>query len=45
MKRIVVVGTGFVGLSLAVLLSVHNEVIAVDIMPKKVEMINNRIFF
>ena len=43
MKRIVVVGTGFVGLSLAVLLSVHNEVIAVDIMPKKVEMINNRI--
>ncbi|MCC8107173.1 MAG: nucleotide sugar dehydrogenase [Clostridiales bacterium] len=41
-KRIAVAGTGYVGLSLAVLLSQHNEVTAVDIVPEKVEMINNR---
>ena len=41
-KKIVVVGTGYVGLSLAVLLAQHNHVIAVDIIPEKVEMINNR---
>lgn len=40
-KRIVVVGTGYVGLSNAILLAQHNEVIAVDLLPKKVHMINN----
>lgn len=39
--KIAVAGTGYVGLSLAVLLSQHNEVIAVDIVPDKVEKINN----
>ncbi len=41
-KRIAVAGTGYVGLSLAVLLAQHNKVTAVDIIPEKVEMINNR---
>ncbi len=41
--RIAVAGTGYVGLSLAVLLSQHNEVVAVDIVPEKVDMINNHI--
>ena len=41
--RIAVAGTGYVGLSLAVLLAQHNEVIAVDIVPEKVEKINNKI--
>ena len=41
--KIAVAGTGYVGLSIAVLLSQHNEVTAVDIIPEKVEMINNRI--
>ncbi len=40
--KIAVAGTGYVGLSIAVLLSQHNTVMAVDIIPKKVEMINNR---
>lgn len=40
--KIVVVGTGYVGLSMAVILSQHNEVVAVDILPEKVDMINNR---
>lgn len=39
--KIAVAGTGYVGLSLAMLLSQHNEVTAVDIMPEKVEKINN----
>ena len=39
--KIAVAGTGYVGLSLAVLLSQHNEVTAVDIIPEKVNMINN----
>ena len=39
--RIAVAGTGYVGLSLAVLLSQHNEVTAVDIIPEKVEKINH----
>ncbi len=39
--KIAVAGTGYVGLSLAVLLSQHNEVTAVDIVPEKVESINN----
>lgn len=38
--KIAVAGTGYVGLSLAVLLSQHNEVVAVDIVPEKVEKIN-----
>lgn len=39
--RIAVVGTGYVGLSLAVLLSQHNEVIAIDVIQEKVDMLNN----
>ena len=38
--RIAVAGTGYVGLSLAVLLAQHNDVVAVDIQPEKVELIN-----
>lgn len=40
--KIAVAGTGYVGLSLAVLLSQHHEVTAVDIIPEKVELINNK---
>lgn len=40
--KIAVAGTGYVGLSMAILLSQHNEVRAVDIIPEKVEMINAR---
>lgn len=40
--KIAVAGTGYVGLSLAVLLAQNNQVIAVDIVPEKVEMINNQ---
>ena len=40
--KIAVAGTGYVGLSIATLLAQHNEVMAVDIVPKKVEMINAR---
>ena len=40
---IAVAGTGYVGLSMAVLLAQHQKVLAVDIVPEKVEMINNRI--
>ena len=40
-KKIAVAGTGYVGLSLAVLLSQHNDVTAVDIVPAKVEKLNN----
>lgn len=40
--KIAVVGTGYVGLSIATLLSQYNEVIAVDIIPEKVELINAR---
>ena len=41
--KITVVGTGYVGMSIATLLARHNEVIAVDIVPEKVEKINNRL--
>ena len=40
--KIAVAGTGYVGLSMAVLLAQHNEVTAVDIVPEKVEMINSK---
>lgn len=40
--KIAVAGTGYVGLSNSILLSQHNEVYAVDIIPEKVDMINNR---
>lgn len=40
--KIAVAGTGYVGLSLATLLSQHHQVMAVDIVPEKVEMINNK---
>ena len=40
---IAVAGTGYVGLSIATLLSQHHRVLAVDVIPEKVEKINNRI--
>ena len=40
--RISVAGTGYVGLSMATLLSQHHHVTAVDVIPEKVEMINSR---
>ena len=40
--KIAVAGTGYVGLSIATLLAQHNQVTAVDIVPEKVELINNR---
>ena len=41
--KIAVAGTGYVGLSIATLLAQHNQVVAVDVIPEKVEKINNRI--
>lgn len=41
-KKIAVAGTGYVGLSIAVLLAQHNQVMAVDIVPEKVDLINQR---
>ena len=41
--KIAVAGTGYVGLSIATLLSQNHEVMAVDIVPEKVEKINKRI--
>ena len=40
--KIAVAGTGYVGLSIAVLLSQHHQVTAVDVIPEKVDMINRR---
>ncbi len=40
--KIAVAGTGYVGLSIAILLAQHNEVVAVDVVPEKVELINNK---
>ena len=42
MSKIAVAGTGYVGLSLATLLAQHNDVTAVDIVPERVDMVNNR---
>ena len=42
MLKIAVAGTGYVGLSIATLLSQHHKVTAVDIVPEKVELINNK---
>lgn len=42
MKKIAVAGTGYVGLSMAVLLAQHHEVKAVDIIPEKVDLINQK---
>lgn len=41
-KKIAIAGTGYVGLSLATLLAQHNQVVAVDIVPEKVELINEK---
>lgn len=42
-RRIAVAGTGYVGLSIATLLAQHNHVVAVDVIPEKVEKINSRV--
>lgn len=41
--KIAVAGTGYVGLSIATLLAQHNEVVALDVIPEKVDMINKRV--
>lgn len=40
--KIAIAGTGYVGLSIATLLSQHHEVVAVDVIPEKVDLINNK---
>lgn len=41
--KIAVAGTGYVGLSMATLLAQHHSVVAVDVIPEKVEKINRRV--
>ena len=40
--KLAVAGTGYVGLSLAVLLAQHNEVVAIDVIPERVALVNSR---
>ena len=40
--KMAVAGTGYVGLSIATLLAQHNEVVAIDVLPEKVDLINNK---
>ena len=40
--KIAVAGTGYVGMSISTLLAQHNQVVAVDVVPEKVDLINNR---
>ena len=42
--KVAVAGTGYVGLSIATLLAQHHQVTAVDVVPEKVEKLNNKIF-
>ena len=42
LMKIAIAGTGYVGLANAILLAQHNEVVAVDIIQEKVDMINNK---